>query len=89
MSTWQWFVYIAECQDGTFYTGCTWKIPNRAEQHASGFGSKYTKRHGFKKIVFVEEHTNLESARLRERQIKKWSQTKKKKLISGEWKKEW
>lgn len=82
---WKWHVYIIECQDGTFYTGCTWSVSQRGEQHISGWGSKYTRKHGFKRIVYVEEHDDLEIARRREKQIKNWSQKKKRKLISGEW----
>ncbi|MGI5827469.1 MAG: GIY-YIG nuclease family protein [Patescibacteria group bacterium] len=89
MSDWKWFVYIIECLDRTFYTGCTWCISNRMEQHVSGQGSEYTRKHGFKKLVYFEEYTNLERARKRERQIKDWSRKKKMKLISGEWKSEW
>lgn len=86
---WTWFVYIVECLDHTYYTGMTWNISEREFQHRVGKGSKYTIEHGFKELVYFEEHDNLESARLRERQIKKWSQKKKEKLISGQWKKEW
>ncbi len=86
---WKWYVYIIECLDGTYYTGLTWNISNRVEQHISRLGSKYTAKHGFKRLVYLEEHTDLTVARRRERQIKDWSQAKKKKLINGEWKKEW
>jgi len=86
MSHWKWFVYILECTDGTYYTGCTWSISNRLEQHASGLGSKYTATHGFKNLVYAEEHDDFETALQREQQIKKWSQKKKEKLIRGEWK---
>jgi len=86
---WKWYVYIIECLDKTYYTGLTWKPEIRYEQHLSKFGSKYTAKHGVKKLVYLEEHANLEEARIRERQIKDWSQKKKQKLISGEWKKEW
>ena len=89
MREWKWYVYIIECLDGTYYTGCTWCIFNRMEQHISGLSSKYTSRHGFKKLVYYEEHNNLEVARQRENQIKGWNQEKKRKLILGEWKKEW
>lgn len=86
---WKWFVYIIECLDDTFYTGLTWNVPTRMEQHVSRLGSKYTAIHGFKKLVYCEEHDNLEVARKRERQIKDWSQEKKRKLIFGEWRKDW
>jgi putative endonuclease len=64
-------------------------MANRLEQHLSGLGSKYTGKHGVKKLVYYEEHDDLEVARMREKQIKDWSQEKKRKLILGEWKKEW
>ncbi len=86
---WKWYVYIIECLDGTYYTGCTWNISNRLEQHLSKLGSRYTSKHGVKKLVYYEEHDNLEIARRRERQTKDWSQKKKKKLISGKWKSDW
>lgn len=86
---WKWYVYIVECLDETYYTGCTWNIPNRMEQHISKLGSKYTGHHGFKQLVYFEEHNNLENARLREKQVKNWNQEKKRKLIRGEWTGDW
>lgn len=87
MRKWKWFVYIIECLDSTYYTGLTWNIPNRMDQHIVRLGSKYTQRHGFKKLVYHEEHENLEEARKREVQIKDWNQFKKRKLINAEFKK--
>lgn len=89
MKQWKWFVYIIECLDGTYYTGMTWKPEVRYDQHLSKFGSKYTKVHGVKQLVYLEEHTDLEIARKREIQIKNWSQAKKKKLIEGTWSNVW
>lgn len=89
MKNWKWFVYIIECKDGTYYTGMTWKPEIRFEQHLSGFGGKYTQQRGVKNLSYIEEHSDFETARKRERQIKDWSQKKKQKLISGEWEKEW
>ena len=86
---WKWYVYIIECLDNTFYTGLTWKPQLRMDQHISGLGGRYTKKHGVKKLVYVEEHVDLSVARKRERQIKNWSQSKKQKLISGEWSGQW
>ncbi len=89
MKQWKWYVYIIECLDETYYTGLTWNVSNRMDQHISRLGSKYTGKHGFKKLAYYEEHDDLEVARKREKQIKDWSQVKKRKLISGEWKKDW
>ena len=46
--------------------GLTWNPPTRWEQHLSLFGSRYTKEHKPKKLVYLEEHDNLEEARKRE-----------------------
>lgn len=87
--SWKWYVYIIECKDGTYYTGCTWNVEDRLEQHISGLGSKYTSKHGVKCLAYYEEHDDLECALAREKQIKDWSQKKKMKLISGEWSGKW
>ncbi|RJR15719.1 GIY-YIG nuclease family protein [Candidatus Microgenomates bacterium] len=88
MSQWKWYVYVLLCKDQTYYTGNTWCIANRLEQHLSGLGGKYTQVHGVEKLVYAEEHTDFETALYREKQIKKWSKYKKEKLIRGEWGKE-
>lgn len=86
---WYWYVYIIECNDGTYYTGCTRDLSLRYEQHLSGRGSAYTAKHGVKRLAYSEAFDCLETARIRERQIQRWSQAKKRKLISGEWGQEW
>lgn len=82
---WKWYVYIIECRDGTYYTGMTMDLNFRYNQHINGEGSKYTKKHGVRKLVYHETYERLDDARYRERQIKDWSQNKKRKLINGEW----
>lgn len=89
MVQWKWFVHVFECSDGTYYTGMTWNAALRFEQHLSRMGAQYTREHRVKKLAYLEEHENFDVARKREKQIKDWSQTKKKKLISGEWKQVW
>ena len=74
---WKWYVYIIECLDKTFYTGMTWNPDSRWTQHLSKMGSKYTAKHGAKKLVYMEEHNDFDTAKRRERQIKDWSQKKK------------
>lgn len=77
---WQWYVYILECQDGFYYTGMTWDIAQRMEEHLSGKGSKFTARHGVRSLRYVEAFSDLEEARLRERQLKDFSRKKKEAL---------
>jgi putative endonuclease len=76
---WKWYVDIIECLNGRYYTGMTWNIPSRMEQHSSQLGSKYTKKHGYKRLAYYEEFEDLDGAQMREVQIKNWSQEKKKK----------
>ena len=77
---WKWYVYILECGDGFYYTGVTWNIEVRMEQHKSGKGSKFTVKHGFKRLCYVEEFTNINQAREREHQLKDFSRKKKEAL---------
>ncbi len=80
---WKWFVYILECKNGLYYTGMTWNPSMRFDQHAAGMGSKFTSKYGVKRLVYLEEHDDLELARLREIQIKDFSRKKKKVLINS------
>lgn len=80
---WKWYVYIIECLDGFYYTGITWDIDQRMEQHKSGKGSKFTNNHGFKKLRYVEEFNDLIQAREREHQLKDFSRKKKELLFES------
>ncbi len=73
-------MYIIECSDGFYYTGTTWNIEKRMEQHAIGKGSKFTSKHGFKQLRYVEEFGSLTEAREREHQLKDFSRKKKEAL---------
>jgi len=77
---WHWFVYILECSDGLYYTGVTYNLDGRLEQHRVGKGSKFTAKHGFKELKYFEEFTNLIEARNREIQLKDFSRKKKEAL---------
>ena len=77
---WKWYVYIIECLDSLYYTGVTWDVEKRMEQHASGKGSKFTARHGFKRLCYTEEFPDLVEARQREHQLKDFSREKKEAL---------
>ncbi len=72
-----WYVYILECGDGSYYTGITTNIEARIEKHNSGKGAKYTRSRLPVKLAHSEEHMTESSARKREIQIKKWRRGKK------------
>ena len=80
MNKWHWYVYIIECKDGFYYTGTTFDVDKRMEQHLSGKGSKFTAKHGFKELKYIEEFENIIEARQRETQLKDFSRKKKEAL---------
>ncbi len=73
----QWCVYILECQDGTFYTGVTNNIDARMKTHASGKGSKYVNKKGFKKLLKTKSCNDKSDACKCEYQIKKLPRNQK------------
>lgn len=77
---WKWFVYIIECTDNLYYTGMTWNVKNRMTQHQSGKGGWFTGKHGFKRLCYFEEFTDIYEARKREKQLKDFSRKKKETL---------
>ena len=77
------FVYILLCQDGTYYTGYTKNVDNRARMHACGKGARYTKMHKPKKIAYVEEVQTRPEAMKREKAIKRLTHQQKAGLIKS------
>lgn len=65
-----WYVYILECQDGSFYTGVTNNIDKRMKTHAEGRGSKYVRQKKFKKLLRSKECKNRSEAQKSECHIK-------------------
>jgi putative endonuclease len=78
------FVYILLCQDGTFYTGYTKDVEERAKLHTNGRGAKYTKSHPPKEITYVEEFVSRSEAMKREKAIKKLNHEQKAALARSE-----
>jgi putative endonuclease len=76
------FVYIAECADGSLYTGYTNDVAKRIETHNAGKGAKYTKQRCPVKPVYTEGYATKEEALRREAQIKRLRRDKKLRLIA-------
>ena len=72
-----WFVYIAECADRSLYTGITTDPQQRLKRHNSGKGSKYVRRKGGAKLVYLQTCANKSVARRREIDIKSWTRQQK------------
>jgi putative endonuclease len=75
------YVYMVECLDWSYYTGYTPNLSNRIMQHKHGKGSKYIIAKGYKKLVYFETHQIKEIAMKREFSIKNAGRIYKKELI--------
>lgn len=72
-----WFVYVLECEDGSFYTGVTSNLEKRFLEHKNGKGGRYTRSHKPVKIIYKEQFPTQSQALKREIQIKSWSREEK------------
>ncbi len=86
-------VYIlASGLNGTLYVGVTSNLIGRVYQHRHELVAGFTRRYRVHSLVWFEVHEQMESAILREKQLKKWSRTAKKRLIeqsNPKWKDLW
>jgi len=86
-------VYItANRRMGALYTGSTSKLVQRIYQHREGLMDGHTGTHGCKLLVWFEVHEDLQEARRRELQIKKWKRSWKVRMIeerNPEWRDLW
>ncbi|MFC1809131.1 GIY-YIG nuclease family protein [Candidatus Omnitrophota bacterium] len=76
------YVYIlASKKDGVLYIGVTSDLVKRVYEHKNGFISSFTKKYHVKKLVYFESTQDIESAIIREKQMKRWKRTWKVELI--------
>jgi putative endonuclease len=68
---------LLECQDGSFYTGTTNDIEKRMKAHASGKGSKYVARKGFKELLRTKACKDKSDACKQEYEIKQLARNEK------------
>ena len=76
------FTYILECADESFYVGCTNDLERRLKQHNdSKWGAHYTKIRRPVVLKYKESYPTLTEARRRESEIKGWCRDKKLELM--------
>jgi putative endonuclease len=76
------FIYLLECADKSIYTGITTDVARRLAEHKKNIGSRYTRAHGAKKILYTEKFSTRSAALRREAEIKRWPRKRKLGLIS-------
>ena len=75
-------VYILSSQrNGTLYIGITSNLVKRVWEHKGHLAEGFTKEYGVDRLVWYEAHETMESAILREKQLKKWNRAWKIRLI--------
>jgi putative endonuclease len=76
------YVYLmAKKRNGTTYVGVTSNLRQRVYQHRNGLIDGFTKDNDCKLLVWYEFHEDLQNARRREAQMKKWKRPWKLRLI--------
>ena len=79
------FVYIVECKEGSYYTGVTSDLERRINEHNSGIFKGYTSSRLPVKLVYSNRFTDINEAINAEKQIKGWSRAKKEAIIIGDY----
>lgn len=79
----QYYVYIMTNATRTLYTGVTNNIYRRVSEHKQAKVPGFTAKYHIKRLVYVEVTDNVESALVREKQIKGWKRDRKVKLIES------
>lgn len=74
---------MASKRNGTLYTGVTSDLPKRSYQHREGLVHGFSKIKGCKLLVWYEQHATMETAIMREKQIKGGSRRRKLELIES------
>jgi putative endonuclease len=83
---------LSSCRNGTLYVGVTSDLIKRVFQHRNNLADGFTKRYSVHDLVWYEVHERMESAILREKQIKKWRRMAKIGLIeqsNPDWRNLW
>ena len=77
------FVYILTNGERhtVLYIGGTNSLERRANEHSLGLGSRFARQYNAHKLIYYETYPDPTSAIAREKQLKKWSRSKKDALI--------
>lgn len=80
------YVYIVQCKDGSYYTGITNDLDRRLDEHNMGHDQTcYTFNRRPVELKYYEHYTDVNQAIAREKQLKGWSRKKKQALFREDW----
>lgn len=72
---------LASKKNGTLYIGVTSNLVQRVFQHKNNITQGFTQKYNVKTLVWYEQHPSMESAIIREKQLKEWKRAWKIRLI--------
>ena len=76
------YIYILTNKNkSTLYIGVTSDLKKRISDHHDGIGSTFTRKYALKHLIYYEKFDNITEAIQREKQLKRWSRSKKEELI--------
>ncbi|MBX9879701.1 MAG: GIY-YIG nuclease family protein [Candidatus Obscuribacterales bacterium] len=75
------YVYIMSSYSLTFYIGVTGNLERRVSEHKQKVRDGFTKEYVVNKLVYFEPCNDVHLALEREKQLKRWSRSKKLELI--------
>ncbi len=76
------YIYILTTSNNkVMYVGITNNLQRRIYEHQNKLVDGFTKKYNLDKLVYYENTTNVDSAIMREKEIKKWRIEKKDKLV--------
>jgi putative endonuclease len=84
----EYFVYILECRDKSYYVGVTNDLARRMTEHTSGLKTDcYTFKRRPVLLKYFTTFDNPNDAIYWEKKLKKWSRVKKEAFMKKDWKK--
>jgi putative endonuclease len=78
-----WVYFMTSNHDHVFYIGVTNDLVRRISEHRTGEVSGFAADYRCRKLAYYEHTTDAVVAISREKQLKKWSRTKKLRLINA------
>lgn len=76
-----WFLYILQCNDGSFYTGITKDLERRLKMHNEGKGARFTRTRRPVCVIHREVFPSRTKALIREWTVKRLSRKAKEVLV--------
>ena len=76
-----WVYIVTNRNHSVLYIGITNSLSRRIWEHCEGAGANFPAAYRCNKLVYYEQYTKIDEAIAREKQIKKWSRSKKVALI--------